>query len=60
MELEVLKGAQKTISKHKPIMTVVAKTEELIDAVHQELENLGYTRLGGKRPYEIWGPYSRD
>jgi FkbM family methyltransferase len=61
MELKALRGAETTIRKHKPVMTVVLKRAiedfgDTPEAARDFLGKLGYRPDGGERPYEIWVP----
>ena len=46
MDLEVLKGAEKTISKYRPHLFVEAATKEELDALDAHLSSRGYKQLG--------------
>lgn len=62
MELKALRGAVKTILKHRPVLTVVLKAaiENFGDSAEAAraflTEDLRYVPAGGERPYEIWTP----
>jgi FkbM family methyltransferase len=61
MELRTLVGAEATIHKHKPVMTVVLKAAieeygDTAEAAREFLGKLDYRPAGGERPYEIWVP----
>lgn len=62
MELKALRGAVQTITRHRPVLTVVLKPaiEAYGDTVQRARDfltaELRYRPAGGERPYEIWLP----
>lgn len=61
MEFKALLGAEATIRRHRPVLTVVLKPA-LVEFGSSPMEarlflrNVGYRPAGGERPYEIWVP----
>lgn len=62
MELRALRGAANTISRFRPVLTVVLKPAigafgDTAEAAREFLtKDLRYHAAGGERPYEIWCP----
>jgi len=61
MEFQALLGAEKTLRKHRPVLTIVLKPAitnygDSAEKARLHLRGLGYHRIGGESPYEIWGP----
>jgi FkbM family methyltransferase len=59
MELKAVMGAEDTIKRHKPVITLVLKPaiSDYGDSAERArifMQGLDYKPIGGERPYEIW------